>query len=167
MIIKERQEFRTKSAALQMVETTSVADAVKTMSTRNFGAIAVVNGSGDLSGIFTERDLMRRVVAEDKDPSSTPLSDVMTKEVQVAQSTDNLLDWLRIMSNERFRHLPVKDVDSGEIIMMSQGDFVAFTWPELIHRVSEQTRASLGGSYYPVFIAIAVLAFAFLLVLFT
>ncbi|MEM1409338.1 MAG: CBS domain-containing protein [Pseudomonadota bacterium] len=167
MIIKDRQEYRQKQPALQVSEQTMVADAVKTMSTRNFGAIAVVDGGGKLSGIFTERDLMRRVVAEDKDPKTTALADVMTREVQVAKSTDNLIDWLRIMSNERFRHLPVIEEGSNDIIMMSQGDFVSFTWPELLGRVSEQTRASLKGGFYPIFIIAAILVYTLLLLIFT
>lgn len=165
MIIKERPEYQQKSPAMQFPATTKVAEAVKAMATRNFGAIAVTDDAGKLVGIFTERDLMRRVVAEEKDPKSTALADVMTTEVRVAKSTDSLIDWLRIMSNERFRHLPVINEGSDEIVMMSQGDFVAYTWPELIHRFTEQTRATLGGRFYPLFIAAAVLIYTLLVLL--
>ena len=46
------------------------------------------------------------------------------------------------MSNDRFRHLPVVDENGRLISMMSQGDFVSFTWPQLWARVGEQARAS-------------------------
>ena len=66
----------------------------------------------------------------------------MTKDLKLAKVDDNLLDWLRQMSNDRFRHLPVVD-DAGKLIgLMSQGDFVSYTWPELINRVKEQARAT-------------------------
>lgn len=167
MIIADRPEFQQKTRALTFEETETVLDAVKVMASRNFGAIAVTDSGGKLSGIFSERDLMRRVVAEGRDPASTTLADVMTKEVRVAKSTDNLIDWLRLMSNERFRHLPVVDDGSNDIVMMSQGDFVSYTWPQLLSRVTEQTRASLGERFYPVFIGTALILFAFGVVLFT
>ncbi|MEE4208432.1 MAG: CBS domain-containing protein [Parvularcula sp.] len=167
MLIGDRQEYRQKSTALSFPPETPVMDAVKAMATKNFGACAVIDGAGKLVGIFTERDLMRRVVAAGHDPSSTPLSAVMTKDVMVAKPTDDLRDWLRLMSNERFRHVPVQAEEGGPVVMMSQGDFVSYTWPELMHRVSEQTRASLGGRYYPIFIAVGVLVYTLLLLLFT
>ncbi|MEM9838393.1 MAG: CBS domain-containing protein [Pseudomonadota bacterium] len=166
MIIADRPEFQQKARALTFEETVPVMEAVKVMASRNFGAIAITNSAGKLTGIFSERDLMRRVVAEGKDPTSTPLSEVMTSEVRVAKSTDNLIDWLRLMSNERFRHLPVVDDGSDDIVMMSQGDFVSYTWPQLISRVTEQTRASLGERFYPVFIGSALIVFAFFVILF-
>ena len=48
----------------------------------------------------------------------------MTTQVRAAKEDDNLLDWLRIMSNDRFRHLPVVDEEGKVVSMMSQGDFV-------------------------------------------
>ncbi|NNU15734.1 CBS domain-containing protein [Parvularcula sp. ZS-1/3] len=167
MIIRERPEYQQKQPALQFPPTTSVSDAVAEMSKKNFGASAVVDESGHLVGIFTERDLMRRVVAQDKDPRATTLADVMTTELKVAKPTDNLIDWLRLMSNERFRHLPVQEEAGGTVVMMSQGDFVSYTWPELLHRVGEQARASLGGKYYPYFIGGAVLIYTVLLIALT
>ena len=70
----------------------------------------------------------------------------MTVDLKMARADDDLLDWLRLMSNERFRHLPVID-DQGVIIsMMSQGDFVSYTWPELMGRLREQARATFDVS---------------------
>ncbi len=64
----------------------------------------------------------------------------MTTDLKVARADDDLLDWLRLMSNERFRHLPVVD-DQGVIIgMMSQGDFVSYTWPELMGGCASRPR---------------------------
>jgi signal-transduction protein with cAMP-binding, CBS, and nucleotidyltransferase domain len=166
MIIKERPEYQQKSPALQFEQNRMVKEAVDAMAAKNYGASAITDEHGKLVGIFSERDLMRRVIAAGKDPATTPLREVMTSDVRVASVDDDLLDWLRIMSNERFRHLPVIEEGSKEIIMMSQGDFVSYTWPQLLHRVSEQTRASLGGGFYPVLIIIGVLLYTLLLLLF-
>ena len=70
-------------------------------------------------------------------PKTTKLKQIMTSPVKVARKDDNLLTWLRQMSNERFRHVPVVDKDGKLINVMSQGDFVSYTWPNLMYQVKE------------------------------
>jgi CBS domain-containing protein len=166
MLISERKEYQSKPTALQFDQDTPVAEAVRAMAAKNYGASAVMDKAGDLVGIFTERDLMRRVVAAGLDPQATSLSEVMTTDLRIAKPSDDLRDWLRIMSNERFRHLPVVDENGGPVVMMSQGDFVSYTWPELMHRVSEQTRVSLGAKYYPFLIIAGLLLYLIMLAVF-
>ncbi len=70
---------------------------------------------------------MNKLVAKELDPRGTVLSDIMTANPRLARETDDLTDWLRIMSNERFRRLPVVD-DNGHIkAVFTQGDFVSYT----------------------------------------
>ena len=84
----------------------------------------------------------------------------MTKHVRVAKDTDQMIDWLRIMSNERFRRLPVVD-DKGNVVnILSQGDFVSYTWPELLTQVRETARASIGMGYQIALIVGALLIYA-------
>jgi CBS domain-containing protein len=166
MIISERKEYQQKTATLQFEESTMVSEAVIAMSKKNYGASAVVDASGKLTGIFTERDLMNRVVAKGLDPQTVPLSQVMTSDLRVAKPDDDLREWLRIMSNERFRHLPVVDEERGRVVMMSQGDFVSYTWPELMSRISEQTRVSLGAKYYPFLIIAGLILYLIMLAVF-
>ncbi|MFN9790354.1 MAG: CBS domain-containing protein [Holosporales bacterium] len=54
-----------------------------------------------------------------------------------ASADDEVVDWLRIMSNERFRHLPVVDAQGKLLNLMSQGDFVSYTWPQLLGKLKE------------------------------
>ena len=68
----------------------------------------------------------------------------MTTDVKVANASDEVVAWLRQMSNERFRHVPVVDGDGQLVHMMSQGDFVSYTWPELLTRLKEEV-----GYAYP------------------
>ena len=119
MKIRDRAEYATKPEVLTLSPETSVREAAEAMSAKNYGSVVVTNGSRQLEGIVTERDLMRKVTAQRRDPETTTLGDVMTREVRVARDSDNLIDWLRIMSNERFRRLPVVDGDGRVISMMT------------------------------------------------
>ncbi|MEM1037984.1 MAG: CBS domain-containing protein [Pseudomonadota bacterium] len=166
MQIKDRIEFNSKPKPLKTEETTTVSEAVSMMADRNFGSIIVTNASGGMSGMFTERDLMKRVINAGLDPAKTPLADVMTREVRVAKPTDDVVDWLRAMSNDRFRRLPVVD-ESGEVIaIMTQGDFVSYTWPDLLARVSDQLDKSVPKNFQIYLILGGVLIYSLALVWF-
>lgn len=87
----------------------SVQEAVELMEKHNIGSVVVLDAIKDLRGIFTERDLLRRVVAKGKNTKTTKIKEVMTPKVMVAQATDNAWDLLEVMQREKFRHLPVVD----------------------------------------------------------
>jgi CBS domain-containing protein len=142
MKIKDRPEFGRKSSVLSFSPGETVAAAVKIMSEKNYGAAVVVSPDNKPIGIVTERDFMRRLLNQQRDPATTTLAEIMTTDLKLAGADDDLLDWLRQMSNDRFRHLPVVD-DTGVLVgIMSQGDFVSYTWPQLIGRVTEQAKAT-------------------------
>ena len=142
MKIEDRLEFQNKPPVYTLGPDDLVITAVKAMSEKNYGAVVIVDKGKKPLGIVTERDFMRRLLNDGRDPNKTKLSEIMTTNLRLAKGTDNLIEWLQQMSNERFRHLPVVD-DKGVLInMMSQGDFVSYTWPQLINRVVEQARAS-------------------------
>jgi CBS domain-containing protein len=160
MKIKDRPEFRSKAAVLTFGPKALVSEAVAIMSERNYGAAVIVSPDRKPLGIVTERDFMRRLLNKRMDPDQTTLDQIMTTDLKMAKADDNLLDWLRLMSNERFRHLPVVD-DQGIIIsMMSQGDFVSYTWPELMGRLKEQARATFDISPSIVLMIAGVAVFA-------
>ena len=142
MQIKDRPEFRRKDTVLTMEADAMVATAVTVMSEKNYGAVVIVSPDQKPIGIVTERDFMRRLLAKGLDPTRTALRDIMTSDLKVAKPEDELLDWLRQMSNDRFRHVPVVDNDGRVITIMSQGDFVSYTWPELLSRLTEQAKAT-------------------------
>jgi CBS domain-containing protein len=142
MKIKDRPEFDNKSAVMTFSPEDNVFTAIQAMSEKNYGAAIVVNADRKPVGIVTERDFMRRLLNKELNPKTTKLSAIMTSDLKLAKADDNLIDWLRQMSNERFRHVPVVD-DQGLLIgIMSQGDFVSYTWPELLGRVKEQAKAT-------------------------
>lgn len=141
MKIEDRLEFKNKPPVYTLGPDDLVMTAVKTMSEKNFGAVVVVDGARKPVGIVTERDFMRRLLNMGRDPNTTKLSEIMTTNLRLAKADDNLLEWLQQMSNERFRHLPVVDEKGTLVNLMSQGDFVSYTWPQLLSRVAEQARA--------------------------
>jgi len=147
MQLRDRPEYRSKPKPLTVAPSTTVAEAVAAMCEKNFGSVIVVDPDQKVVGVMTERDLMRKIVLPGADPKTTKVEDIMTKEPRVAKETDDIVDWLRIMSNDRFRRLPVVD-DEGRIqAVFTQGDFVSYTWPDLIYQASQLARASIGRNY--------------------
>src|SRR5215470_8446331 len=91
----------------------SVMDAVKRMMSERVGAIAVTEGRR-LLGVFTERDLMMRVVGKGLDPAATPIGEVMTRNVHTVRDETSVAEAAALMRANHFRHLPVVD-EHGEI----------------------------------------------------
>lgn len=87
---------------------TTVLEAARLMSKMRIGAVAVVE-QDRLCGIFTERDLLTRVVAEGKDPRTTRVGEVMTADAETAYDDMSFGDALRVMVDRHIRHLPVID----------------------------------------------------------
>ena len=163
MKISELPEFRNRSKLLTLAADTTVLDATRAMSEKNYGSVVIVDGAGRLEGIFTERDVLRRIVAKGVDPAATRLGEVMTRDVKTARVDDEVLSCMRQMSNGRFRHLPLVDEAGALQGMVSQGDFVAYTWPELMSRAAANTKALLFGSSSQVIILLAaILAYTLL-----
>ena len=84
----------------------TVLDVVQAMVDRNIGAVPVL-ADGLLVGIFSERDLMKRVVAEGRDPASTQVADVMTEDPLTIRPDENCETCMVLMRRHGFRHLPI------------------------------------------------------------
>jgi len=93
--------------------TATVAEAVQEMIKEKIGSVLVVDG-GALVGIFTERDVLVRVVGARRDPLTTPISHVMTHNPTSITSTTTIEDVMDMHSGKEFRHLPV--VDNGRLV---------------------------------------------------
>lgn len=86
----------------------TVRDAARVMTERHIGAVLIAV-DGRLQGIFTERDVLARVVAAGLDPDDTVLGGVMTPNPDTVAPNDTALEALRKMSERGYRHLPVLD----------------------------------------------------------
>ena len=84
----------------------TVLETVRAMVERNIGAVPVIH-AGELVGIFSERDLMRRVVAEGRDPRATCMAEVMTEDPLAVGTGEELETCMALMRRHGFRHLPV------------------------------------------------------------
>ena len=117
---------------------TNVQDAARRMAQYKIGAVLITRGN-DILGIFTERDLLNRVVAADKDPHTTVVSDVMTAPVSCGTPQTKLAECSAVMTRGRLRHLPI--VDGGRLVgIISSGDILAreaHEAQETIHNLQE------------------------------
>lgn len=85
--------------------------AARYMTDRHIGAVTVVDGERVI-GLFSERDLMTRVVAEGRDPRGVPVRDVMTTDLTIAGPNETYEEGLRKMQKARCRHLPILEHDN-------------------------------------------------------
>jgi len=107
---------------------TRVLDAARAMKAKGVGSVLIEQG-GALVGIFTERDLMYRVVAEGSDPSSTLLQSVMTGEVIGLEADKPLSHALHLMHQHGFRHVPV--LEHGRPVgIVSARDALGIEWQQ-------------------------------------
>lgn len=88
-------------------ESKTIAEVVNIMAQHNIGAVVIINAIKDPVGIFTERDLLKRVVAPGLDTKSTAVSKAMTPKFVCVQVNDDLDELADIMIQGNFRHLPV------------------------------------------------------------
>ena len=138
----DRPEFKTKPQPITFLAKDKVTEAVEVMSEKNYGSVVIVDSKDKVIGIVTERDIVKKLVKNNMSPKTTKLEDIMTSNPRVANENDNVIDWLRIMSNDRFRRLPVVDENGKIKVIFTQGDFVSYTWPDLIFHASQLAKAS-------------------------
>ncbi|MBL9214643.1 MAG: CBS domain-containing protein [Opitutaceae bacterium] len=132
-----------KSGAIFTIPSTvTVAEAVKEMNDHKVGSVLVMDG-GRLAGIFTERDVLRRVVGGGLDPRQTPITAVMTAQVLTVEPTITVQEVMDLFTQKRCRHLPV--VDGGRLVgVISIGD--VSRWVANMHRAeAESLRQYIAG----------------------
>ena len=106
-------------------EKATVLQAAQVMNEHKIGALIVLEGD-HVAGMFTERDVLRRVVGEERIPASTTVAEVMTTEVACCAPRTPIDEARAAMKNRRIRHLPVIDAEGGLRGLVSIGDLNAF-----------------------------------------
>ena len=104
-------------------DTATAFDAAEYMAGRNIGAVCVLDSGEKLCGIFSERDLLNRVVVRKLDPAQVPIRDVMSEPRAVIECNDTPHEALERMERVGSRHLPVVDGDKF-IGMLSMRDIM-------------------------------------------
>jgi CBS domain-containing protein len=107
-----------------IAEGASIADAARLLTDRRIGALVVTDGDGRLTGIISERDLVRAIARAGASALTESVADHMTPEPETCVETDTVESLMETMTRGRFRHVPV--LDDGLILcgMVSIGDVV-------------------------------------------
>jgi signal-transduction protein with cAMP-binding, CBS, and nucleotidyltransferase domain len=127
--------------------TTTVAEAARLMTENSIGSVMVVaHKEHTLLGLFTERDLMTRVVAKGLNPATTTLDSVMTKEIVTVTAKTSVHDALQLMRDFHCRHLPIIE-NNTPIGMVSVRDLYSAVIENLEHDVREKEAFIFGGGY--------------------
>ncbi len=100
----------------------TVYEAIRTMAEKGIGALMVVDG-GQLVGVLSERDYARQVILKGRASQSTPVADIMTRDVITVVPSDRVEACLSLMTDKRIRHLPVME-DGALVGVVSIGDLV-------------------------------------------
>jgi CBS domain-containing protein len=117
--------FQKDNRLLTIEPGASVYDAARLMNEHKVGSLLVM-AADRLIGIFTERDILQRVVAQRRDPVDTHVDDVMSAEVICCRPHTSLEEASGVMKNRRVRHLPVVDDDGQVLGIVSIGDLNAY-----------------------------------------
>jgi len=113
---------RKGSTVWSIAPAATVFDAIASMADKNIGALPVIENNR-LVGIISERDYTQKVILKGKSSQETRVEEIMTRELVTADPTDTVVDCMRVMTEERVRHLPV--IKGAKIVgLVSIGDLV-------------------------------------------
>ena len=131
------------SAIWSVAPETTVFDAIRLMADKNIGALLVL-ADGRLAGIFTERDYTRKIALQGKSSRDTHVREVATTKCVTVAPTDSVQDCMRLMTENRVRHLPV--VQDGKVTgIVSIGDVVNWTISTQDAKIEQMERYIAGG----------------------
>ncbi|HET7347885.1 MAG TPA: CBS domain-containing protein [Acidobacteriaceae bacterium] len=121
--------LRNKSGEVWSLDpSASVYDAIRLMAEKSVGALLVMR-DGKLIGIVSERDYARKVVLQGRNSHDTPIADIMSSPVLTVTPAHTIEECMRIVTEQRFRHLPV--IDGDRVIgIVSIGDLVNWVLTE-------------------------------------
>ncbi len=112
--------------------TLAVIEATKLMSDKKIGSVLVKDSQGSIGGVFTERDVVRRVVANGVDPGKTSVKDVMSTPLITVRADTPIDEAARLMTEKRIRRLPV--IEGGKIVGVVTDRDVIRTVPILLRK---------------------------------
>ncbi len=120
--VKQLLEIKKLKNVISVSPNNSVFEALEVMAQYNIGALLVMEGE-KLAGIFSERDYARKGIIKERKAKSTQIAELMTANVITVTPDMNVKDCMEIMSERKFRHLPV--VENTKIVgILSVGDIV-------------------------------------------
>jgi len=140
MLIYEGSKFQMESkmgislimhqVAVTISPDISVFEASQIMKEQKFGALVVSTGS-DIQGIFTERDVLFKIISDRKNPDTTRVADVMTRDVITFDLENEPESALKIMQEKAIRHLPIVDENKKIVGMLGVRDLMNYMLDKL------------------------------------
>jgi CBS domain-containing protein len=119
-VLMKIKDIMSKEIACVDAKSTA-ADAAKKMKDQNVGSVLVIE-QNQLQGLVTDRAIATKAVAEEKDPRSLPVTDIMTKEIIGCSEDDDVFDVLQTMGKNQIRRLPVVNEQSQLVGVVSMAD---------------------------------------------
>jgi CBS domain-containing protein len=146
MLISVNDLLRLKGGAVWSVTPeTSVVDALQQLSEKDIGALLVME-DGQIAGIISERDVVRKIAETEDFRLENPVSAYMTADVITISPTQTIEDCMTLMTEERIRHLPVVE-DEKLVGMISIGDVVKAVITSQEFTIDQLTKFIDGGGY--------------------
>jgi CBS domain-containing protein len=123
MIVSQMLKSKPDGGVISVTPTSTVTDAAKLLSQHRIGTVVVSKDGASLDGILSERDIVRELGKRGTGCLNDPVSALMTSNLVTCSPTNSALEVLEMMTEGRFRHLPV--MDEGKMIgLISIGDAV-------------------------------------------
>lgn len=119
------------------------ADAIRFLADNKIGAVVVTGPGGKIAGILSERDIVRAMAKKGADALAAPISNIMTAKVTTCGESHSVNQVMELMTNGRFRHLPVEE-DGKLIGIISIGDVVRRRIED-VEREAEEIKAYIAG----------------------
>jgi CBS domain-containing protein len=113
----------------------TVLNVAKFMAEKNIGAVPVLSDDGKLIGIFSERDILKRVVAKGLNPAEVKVDDVMTRELMLALEEESYEECLAKMKKAGVRHLPVVDKENNLLGVVSIRDLMDISLDDKMEKI--------------------------------
>jgi CBS domain-containing protein len=131
------REVMTESPRTVRSESTAV-DAARLMREEDTGIAPITEDDGRLVGVVTDRDLAIRVLAEEKDPRMTRVTEIASQNLVTIDPEQDLEEALQLMSENQLRRLPVVQDDGKLVGILAQADVARHAEPERTGRVVEE-----------------------------
>ncbi|MDZ7715548.1 MAG: CBS domain-containing protein [Balneolaceae bacterium] len=126
----------------------TVYESIEKMSEKNVGALLVMEGE-KLVGIISERDYSTKIILKGRTSKETKVHEIMTSDVHCVTPKDNVETCMSMMTNEKFRHLPVLDQDENVVGVISIGDLVKAIISQQKGEISTLRNYITSGGGYP------------------
>jgi signal-transduction protein with cAMP-binding, CBS, and nucleotidyltransferase domain len=108
-----------------------VIDVAKLMDDSNVGCVVITGDDDCPVGIVTDRDLVVRVMAEDRDPGKTPIAEVMTEDLVLVEDGTGLFEAMQCIREEGIRRLPIVDCDGKLVGIITMDDIIRLIGAEM------------------------------------